>query len=96
MLLGMHMHKHEAKADGIGPTNLGHFDSQRLIGGREFDMERKARTGRQGFLAHHMTTFLGETRDQSASGNITAGKREWHLNFIPGTVATLHKCLWLR
>ena len=58
-------------------------------------MEGQARAGRQRFLAHHMAPLLGETRDQSASSNITAGKREWHLDFVTGTVATLHECLLL-
>jgi hypothetical protein len=96
MFLGVNVHKHEAKADGIGPANLSHFDSEWLVGGREFDMEGQAGTGRQGFLTHHMAPLGGETRDQSASSNITTGKCEWHLNFVTGTVATLHECLWLR
>lgn len=95
MFLGVNMHEYEAKADGIGPPNLGHFDREWLVGGREFDMEGQARTGRQRFLAHYMAPLLGETRDQSASGNITAGEREWHLNFVTGAVATLHECLLL-
>jgi hypothetical protein len=96
MFLGVNVHKYETKADGIGPANLSHFDSEWLVGGREFDMEGQAGTGRQGFLAHHMAPLVGETRDQSASSNITTGKREWHLNFVTGTVATLHECLLLR
>ena len=89
----MHVHKDETKAYGIGPSHLGHLDDERLMGGRELDMKRKAGTGGQRFLADHMTAFLGETRDQSASGNFAAGERQRHLNFIAGTVATLHKCL---
>ena len=95
MLFSMHMHKHKAKASSIRPTNLGHFDGERLIRVREFDMEGQARAGRQRFLTHYMAPLLGETRDQSASGNITAGKRKWHLNFVTGAVATLHECLLL-
>ena len=96
MLLGVHMHKDEAKAYGICPTHLGHLDGERLIWGRKFDMEGEASTGRQGFLADHMTTFLGETGDQPVSGNITARKRKRHLDFIAGTVSTFHRCLLLR
>ncbi len=91
MLFRMHMHKDEAEAHGIGPPDLGHFDGERLIGGRKLDMKGEAGTGRQRFLTHHMATFLGQTRDQAASGNIATGKREWHLNLIPGTVATFHR-----
>lgn len=96
MFFSVNMHEYEAKANGIGPANLGHFDSEWFVGGGEFDMEGQARASRQGFLAHHMAPLMGETRDQSASSNITAGKREWHLNFVTGTVATLHECLLLR
>ena len=92
MFFGMHVDKDEAETYGIGPTDLGDLDGERLIGGREFDMKGEAGTSGQGFFAHHMTTFFGETRDQSASGNVAAGKRERYLNFITRVVATLHRC----
>ncbi len=93
MFLSVHMYKDQAEPCGIRPAYLGHLDGERLIGSRKFDMEGKAGTGRQRFLADHMTTFLGKTRDQPASGNVTARKRERHLDFITGTIATLHRCL---
>ena len=29
MFFSVNMHKYKAKADGIGPPNLGHFDRER-------------------------------------------------------------------
>ena len=90
MLLRMHMHEDESETDGIGPTNFGHLDGERLIGGRKLDLKRKASTGGQRLFAYDMATLFRETGDHSTSGNVIAGKGQRNLNFITGSVAALH------
>jgi hypothetical protein len=74
MFFSMDMHKDKAEADRIRPSDLGHLDGERLIGGRKLHMKGETGAGGQRVLTHHMTAFFGKTCDQPASRNITTGK----------------------